>query len=501
MLNLNACNIIATGRCKAWRVMTHNLPLVVANGVCIGCGACAVAEPEQLKVSLTELGTYIPVRRDGGDLGTLPVGVAARASAVCPFAGGPRDEDTIASDLFGEGAGHHSVTGFHRKIVAGHVRRGDFRDKGTSGGMTTWVLAELMESGEIDAVIHVASTFDGLPDPLSRYKISRTVDEVMGNRKSRYQVQTLVDVLTEVKATSGRYAVVGVPCFIKAVRLLAENDPIIDERIVFAASLFCGHQKSTLYSDYLGRSMGVEPAAVSDIDYRHKEPGRPPNRYCAKVTTEDGEEIVKGAEQIPLANWGIGLFKVGACDYCDDIVGETADISLGDAWMPPFMSDWRGANVAIARSERAVDLLRAGEQNGDLEVVPWTPEEVAESQAGAVRHRRDGLAVRLADRDRRGVWAPRKRVQPAADADLETPFAKRMLNRQELSRVSGPLYLSNEDSDGLEDFLRTMDPYVKRYDGSRSSTVWRRAVTWIMLRSPRRVEAFMRRVARALKLI
>lgn len=481
--------------------MKRDLPLVVSSGLCVGCGACAVAEPEHLSMELTSLGTYLPTPRSTVDLGDLPGDVLTRASSVCPFSDGARNEDSIGSELYEKaGVAHDEVLGYYRKIVAGHVSADDYRAAGTSGGMTSWVLARLLAEGHVDGVIHVASTMEGLPNPLSRYRISRTVADLLGGRKSRYHVQTLTEVMLEVKEVPGRYAVVGVPCFIKAARLLADADAVINERLVFTASLFCGHLKSTLYSDYLSWSVGVEPTDVRDIDYRHKEPGRPPNRYCSKIEPVNGPDVVRGSEQIPMADWGIGLFKLGACDCCDDVGGEVADMSLGDAWLPPFMSDWRGANVAVARSAKAEEILSSGERSGDLTVVPWTAEDVVASQAGAVRHRRAGLAVRLGDRARRGVWAPRKRVSPLPPEKLSTPFATRMLHRHAIAVASGPAYLRAKERRDLRSFVDEMRPYLRRYDGSRSSTIWRRGATWLVQRLPARAETGLRSFARQIGL-
>lgn len=481
--------------------MARDLPLVVKSGLCVGCGGCAVAAPAEIGMRLSEAGTYLPVARAGGELEDLDDATLERASAVCPFSDSARNEDSIGEELFAdEDVEHHPAIGFHRKIVAGHVASADFRERGTSGGMTSWVLSRLLATGAVDAVVHVASTLEGLPNPLSRYTISRSVDDLLGGRKSRYHVQTLSEVINEVKTVPGRYAVVGVPCFIKAVRLMADADPVIAERVVFTTSLFCGHLKSTLYSEYLGWSVGLQPREVEDIDYRHKEPGRPPNRYCAKVVPFEGEPVIRGAEQIPMADWGIGIFKLGSCDYCDDIAGETADMSLGDAWMPPFMADWQGANVAVARSPLAAKILSDGEADGDLEVIPWTADDVAASQAGAVRHRRLGLAVRLTKRRLSGGWAPGKRVDPAPESELGSPFAQRMLNREAIAVASTPAYLRARAAGDLDGFLREMKPYIRRYDGSRSSTIWRRGVTWMVLRMPPWAETLLRRVARAVRL-
>lgn len=481
--------------------MAKDLATVVSTGLCVGCGACAVAEPGALAMRKTELGTYLPVARSGVPLSELGDQVLTNASAVCPFSADARNEDSIGEEKFGgSDASHHDVTGYHRKIVAGHVADDDFRSLGTSGGMTSWVLSRILQRGDVDAVIHVASTFEGMPNPLSCYTISRTVVDLLDGRKSRYHVQTLAEVFMEVREVPGRYAVVGVPCFIKSVRLLADRDQLIRQRVVFAASLFCGHLKLSLYSDYLARAVNMDPPDVIDIDYRHKEPGRPPNRYSAKVSGIDGTEVIRGAEQIPMANWGIGIFKLGACDYCDDITGETADISLGDAWLPPFMSDWRGANVAVARSNLAAEILAEGEANGSLDVIEWDAETVAASQAGAVRHRRPGLAVRLANRIRNGQWVPFKRVAPASDDEMETAFAHRMLNREKIALASGPAYVRALKEGGVPQFIEEMKPYIRQYDGTTGSTMIRRAATWILLRLPTALETALRRIARVLKL-
>ena len=105
------------------------------------------------------------------------------------------------------------------------------------------------------------------------------------------------------------------------------------------------------------------------------------------------------------------------------------------------MSDWQGANLAIARSPLAERILEDGEAKGSLEVIPWSAEDVADAQAGAVRHRRAGLAVRLANRIEHGRWVPPKRVEPVAPDDLSSAFAQRMLNREAIATASPAAFL------------------------------------------------------------
>ena len=37
--------------------------------------------------------------------------------------------------------------------------------------------------------------------------------------------------------------------------------------------------------------------------------------------------------------WEYGYFKYKACDFCDDIFAECADITVGDAWLSRYKKD------------------------------------------------------------------------------------------------------------------------------------------------------------------
>src|SRR3546814_15744475 len=65
-------------------------------------------------------------------------------------------------------------------------------------------------------------------------------------------------------------------------------------------------------------------------------------------------------------NWGHGMFQLGACDFCDDIFAETADVCLGDAWLPQYDSDWRGTNIVISRHADIEQLLSEGARSGKI---------------------------------------------------------------------------------------------------------------------------------------
>lgn len=379
---------------------------MVGSNLCIGCGACAAgpARAVRSRMRLDGLGQYKP----DGPASWLNTPTRLLAN-TCPFSPAAANEDDIAAARFPQAPGWDPALGRFEATYVGAVSDETLRASGSSGGMVTWTAVELLEHGLVDAVAHVGPTA-GLG---FGYRISRTPDEVRAGAKSRYYPVELSGVLNEIRAMPGRYAVVGVPCFIKALHLLRAAEPVLAERIVLTLGLFCGHSKSARMAESFAWQMGARSDQVEAFDYRIKDPARPANWYAADLTLKTGERRRKDWWHMADGDWGAGFFQNPACDACDDVVAETADIAFGDAWIEPYASDGRGTNVVIVRSPAVASLIRAAIEDGRLLLAPLSPGRVAETQAAGLRHRREGLAYRLTW-PRRGVH-PRKRVPPRAE--------------------------------------------------------------------------------------
>jgi coenzyme F420-reducing hydrogenase beta subunit len=380
-------------------------------GLCIGCGACG-------PVVMDGFGLYRPA----GDRARQRSRTDAFAQ-TCPFSPYAADETAIASRLFPDAPNGDARVGRFETAYVGHAAEDGFREEGSSGGMVTWVAAELLRSGAVDGVAHVAPGGDAR-GPRFAYRISRSKAELREGARSRYYPVELAAVLREIRATPGRYAVVGVPCFVKAVNLLRATDPLIAERVVATLGLFCGHMKSARMIESFAWQMQAEMRDVRGIEYRAKDPGRPANWYVAELGLADGSVRSRHWWDMADGDWGAGFFQNPACDACDDVVAETADVSFGDAWVEPYASDGRGTNVVVVRSPAVRRLIEAARADGRLDLDPVDADFIAETQAAGLRHRREGLAYRLTW-TRPGL-APRKRVRPGA-AGL--PLRRRLVYR------------------------------------------------------------------------
>jgi coenzyme F420-reducing hydrogenase beta subunit len=342
--------------------------------------------------------------------------------------------------------------------------------------MVSWILVRLLAERTVDAVLHVKPRHPTSDDPrLFRFGISRTEAEVHAGAKSRYYPVEMSEVLRLAREEPGRYAIVGLPCFVKAVRLLTRQDPVLAERIRYTVALFCGHLKSTRFADLFAWQLGVRPGELLTIDFRHKIESRNADKYGVAITGKLRGHIV--TKEHPVAglhgaDWGAGHFKYHACEFCDDVVGETADISVGDAWLPEYVPDSRGTNVVIVRRSDLMALIDRGIHQGELALEALSAEKAIASQAAGFRHRREGLAYRLYLCDRQGVWHPPKRVLSGAH-HLSRQLRRRYALRMECARASHVAFRDAVQSQSLQVFIQRMQPILRRYY-STYVPLWRR---------------------------
>ena len=392
---------------------------IVRSGLCIGCGSCAAAEP-RAEMRWDSHGHLKP---------TGPADWYERRSAGfsrrCPFSPAAANEDVIAAERFDRAPERDDKIGSFEAAYVGHVGEGEWRANGSSGGLVSWVAAELLRRGDVDAVAHVKAADPGRDQRFFAYTISRSVEEVGEGAKSRYYPIDLSSVIREIRDKPGRYAVVGVPCFIKAIHLIRRADPLIAERITHTLGLFCGHMKSAAFVESFAWQLGTELERVRALDYRVKDPSRPANWYRTQLELEDGTQAAQDWWHLADGDWGAGFFQNPACNFCDDVVAETADIAFGDAWVEPYSSDGRGTNVVVVRSPELRRMIDEAVSDGRLELTPVGADFIVETQAAGFRHRREGLAYRLSWM-RRWPVRPRKRVQPQAGG---LPLRRRLVYR------------------------------------------------------------------------
>lgn len=331
------------------------VPAVVRSGLCTGCGLCAsLAGPDKIKMGLNIKGNMRPRVRAPLDDDTNDA-----IMRVCPGA-------TLTGPGKPRGVPTHPVWGPVRELRRSWSAEPQVRHHAAAGGTLTGLGRYLLDSGEVDAILHVrASTATPW---LTEAVVSRTPDEVYSGAQSRYgPAAPLVHVKALLDA-GDRFAVIAKPCDISAVRALSRVDSRVDEQVRYLLTNFCGGVFNAQIARAMIRYHDVEEAEVTAFKFRGDGwPG--PHR----IETSDGRKFDLPYETAYQDRpWGYDMqFR---CKICPDAVGEVADISVPDGWIlrdgKPVYDEAPGRNVAVVRTARGSRLLAAAVRAGYLETAP-----------------------------------------------------------------------------------------------------------------------------------
>ena len=432
---------------------------VVSKGFCVGCGACASLDESNQGLSLNEFGQYEPNLDD-----FAPENIAL-ANKVCPFSDDAPNETATGYKLFENSKNSDPRIGKFDSIYVGHAGDNNrFRKEGSSGGLTNWLVAYLLEKKIIDGAIVVGPNKDRKKNQaIYTYQIVEDQKELGAYAKSKYYPVELSQVIEQVKSQDKRFAFVGVPCYVKTMRNLCANDSSLNAKIKFCISIVCGHQKSARYGEYLGAQMNIKQSDIELIDFRLKNEGQPANRYATQLITSD-KVTQRDVFDLDGTDWGLGFFKYKACDYCDDVAGETADITLGDAWLPGEIKDWRGNNIVIVRNTEISEIIKTSSLVGDIQLRLSSPDEFYLSQSANYRHKIDGLSYRLIQANKLGEWVPKKRV---SDDPNNLNLSKRRMKALDMRSIlrdeSHNRYARFRESGGVLKFRIQMIPLMVKY--------------------------------------
>lgn len=431
---------------------------IVDNDLCVGCGVCAGCCPSNnLRMHWKDNGDRSPAL-----MGECPPHCKI-CLKVCPFGPSSNSEDRLALARFAgiEGITQYKEIGYYLSTFVGYSCRGDQRERGASGGMATWIFESLFQSGKIDAAVCVS--YSDCPDQLFAYQIIEDGSDLKRTAGTRYYPVDLAEVLAILNSNEleRRYAIVGLPCFLKGLCLAMEMMPRLRRRIIFTIGLTCGHLPNRFYTEYLIRLSRAEPKSVVSVQYRLKKGSRRAGNYLFRAIAPDGHQ----SENIPFSRinhiWHDGFFWLNACNYCEDVFSEVADIALMDAWLPEFEGDPRGHSLIIARDPSLLEILREGERSGTCQLSPISPQKVLQSQRGVIHDKRVMLAGRLFRARIKSIPTPEKRVVP--DETVYQKYKRQIEARfrvQHLSKTTWPLLKAKSINLFQRKFLFITLPFV-----------------------------------------
>lgn len=430
-----------------------------------GVGAWSVIN-SRIKTIMNEYGEYYPYVENIENF-SLTEKEFEMIKKVTLLSDDSLSETDVSNTLFSRinGIKFDNRVGYYLRKYAGYVKESDYRDKGSSGGFATWIFKELLDRKLIDAVIHVKPNKDVEKHVLFNYGISINIEEIREGAKTKYYPVEFSDALKYVKENPGKYAFIGGPSFVMSLRLLQSLDQVLKDRVVFLLGLVTAHQKSSKYTEAIAWQCGFKPGSLVDINYRVKSNYFPPNSYVAElIGNVNGEKktVTKNMSEIIGTDWGQGFFKINASDFTDDIMNETADITLGDAWLPKYIEDRSGTSILVTRNPIIDRIIIEGIASDKIHVEEISLEDIYKSQEANFRHTIEELPYRLYKKDKRKEWRPKKRVE--ANNDISYLRAKVQDIREEISIKSHELYKKAVDNNDIDSYTFHMKKLTRKYD-------------------------------------
>jgi coenzyme F420-reducing hydrogenase beta subunit len=375
---------------------------------------------------------------------------------TCPFWTREENESTLAASHYGHvpGIERRPETGYYLDCYSGYSKVHGHRANGSSGGLATWFLEKLLEQQIVDRVACV--TPSGIADKLFNFAVFDNVEDIRRSARSCYYPVELGAVIREIVAKEGRYAITGLPCFLKAVRLAASHSRRLRERIVVLVGLVCGQTKSKSFVEYATALAGGDPNRLAGVRFRIKDPQRPATDLGLRLEHEAPEggrraSTVFWSEGIGRA-WRNGYFRLNACNYCDDVFAEVADVALMDAWLPGFQEDYRGHSLVLNRNPQFKSLWDDELRNGSAKIDRIDVSQVVRSQRAQLSDKREAMQYRSFLAQRESKVYPHKRWPPDDGSNLLQRRLWRL--RLRAGHVSREIWAESKDLESVRSALR-----------------------------------------------
>lgn len=279
------------------------------------------------------------------------------------------------------------LAGNYKQAYLGYASDLEVVKNAASGGIVTAVILHALETGMIDGAVMLKDVH-GNPFETTAH-IASEPKEVVASAGSKYWPAPVAHLLGEILKREGRFAFVGLPCEILALRKAQMVYKKLREKTAFCIGLYCGGRPTIQGQLFALNKYGFSPEAVECMRYRQGEwPGHP------VITTQNGEEIhIPKEQQFP--GYASHLFCHPRCLLCHDILANMADISTGDPLRLEGVRLAEEKSLLIARTESGERVLAQALSAGVIRLRPVGIETVLHAQKRPVTHKRRALIARL----------------------------------------------------------------------------------------------------------
>jgi coenzyme F420 hydrogenase subunit beta len=338
-------------------VTEPSLRRVIDNDLCIGCGACAAAEPEvRLELEPRKL-MYEPTAA-GGEL----------AAAVCPAV--RVDYAGLQAALFPDRT--PGPLGVVERISLAQSIDRERNLRASSGGMIKELLRSLLARDDVDGAIALQHV-EGLAYEPALITEVEQVDRLPG---SIYQSVDFSRAIELLEAHRGRFVLVAIPCQLEGIYSYARRcNPELIERIYTTIGLICGWTYSHHSLRAICEYKGLDADAVEDVSVRGGGPVGP-----LRLELESGSHEIDRRRDPDYVVAFDRSYNVPRCHLCINHLNVLAEIVVGDAWLARTARSSSGVSIVITRTARAAGWMSELAAAGLIRQAEAGEAEIVESQ-------------------------------------------------------------------------------------------------------------------------
>ena len=344
---------------------------IYSAGLCCSCGLCASYCPTHaIKFQYDVQGFLRPVIDSDQ---CLNCGMCVK---FCP--GGIYNKDNLKCNVDGT-------------IYWGCSTNKKLQKNAASGGMVTELFVYLLKNNIVDYCIVVPNVRD-----VSNVKavVTNSIKTVYACKTSKYCPVDYTEAVNQIEPDKYRYAIVGLPCQIAS---LCKYYVKWRNRFIFV-SLLCNHMPSANATMSLYSNFGADKK--SGIIYRG-------GGWPGYMTIWRKKTYIKLPFRKAWNQTGFGTrFYNGRCRICNDSIGESADLSVGDAYFLTEREMGEGQTVCIVRSHKLELIIEEMCKKQQINVYVLSEKYKLMKTLALFEKRNQAIGKELAIRKRLGLSFP-----------------------------------------------------------------------------------------------
>ena len=430
---------------------------IVAEGLCVRCGACTSLCPKSLLVCDDR---NYPVLEDP----EKRCDSCGHCMTACP--GGEVNIPQISVNLFGTVNDYFHVLGIYKDALIGYSRDDAIRRTSSAGGIITQILVTLLREGYIKKalVAGMSTTQPWKGEPT----LATTVDKIIECTQSKYTIVPQMKLLGELIRCHDSTALVGLPCHIHAFRKYQSKFPRKVANVKVVIGLFCHLAIEIEGTEKMIERAGIQKKDLLRIEYRG---GEWPGQVRAILKNGEIRALHTADYKDGAFNYLKYLYYPERCLTCIDFSAELADLSVGDPWLRQKDGKYiykGGHSLVLVRNDRARKVINMAHACDDINIEPVDETLLAHRFVGMKEYKKIGAQIRIEALKRKGL------AYPKYDYDVPQPdffdvmkekaySLTRVLGKSQKGRDFGSMIAFSGIGDKLNIIRRLRKELLARY--------------------------------------